>query len=301
MLKLFVCGVGSAMIAQAIAARFYPQKFERSRHFTNNSFGMLRVICGTFLVGTGMALAGTGPTMVPAQLGVGVSSIGYIIGGALVGGTIHSLLEGALNLRTTFKADANADTSIDHHLHAKYSNVAAPLGALFIGCERLFSVFFPTAGEQAALSNALTTPPIVAGLVLGLNQIPLRLIGGVSQGGTRSIMALLNVMTFGKIGARFKLSAPEVKFQFAYVWGGILLGSFAASMVMKLPRPEGFSALESFLGGVIMIIGARTANGCTCGHGISGFSELSFESIAGAASIFAGGIATTFLMGALQA
>lgn len=52
----------------------------------------------------------------------------------------------------------------------------------------------------------------------------------------------------------------------------------------------------AFLGGVILGIGARWANGCTSGHALSGTMQLVASSWVAAIGIFAGGIITAFLM-----
>lgn len=69
---------------------------------------------------------------------------------------------------------------------------------------------------------------------------------------------------------------------------------------MPIPVPGGdlpISVGRAILGGVSMVFGARMAGGCTSGHGISGMSTLSVSSIVTVASIFAGGIGFTALLG----
>lgn len=52
----------------------------------------------------------------------------------------------------------------------------------------------------------------------------------------------------------------------------------------------------AFAGGVIMLFGARLADGCTSGHGISGGLQLAVSSWVFLGAMFAAGIATAFLM-----
>ncbi len=52
----------------------------------------------------------------------------------------------------------------------------------------------------------------------------------------------------------------------------------------------------AFIGGVILGIGARWANGCTSGHALSGTMQLVASSWVAAIGIFAGGIITAFLI-----
>jgi len=52
----------------------------------------------------------------------------------------------------------------------------------------------------------------------------------------------------------------------------------------------------AFLGGAILLFGARLAGGCTSGHGISGSLQLAVSSWVFIATTFAGGIAAAFAL-----
>ena len=52
----------------------------------------------------------------------------------------------------------------------------------------------------------------------------------------------------------------------------------------------------AFLGGVVIIFGARLADGCTSGHGISGSLQLAVSSWTFFLVMFASGIATAFVI-----
>jgi hypothetical protein len=54
--------------------------------------------------------------------------------------------------------------------------------------------------------------------------------------------------------------------------------------------------LAAFLGGVILMFGARLAGGCTSGHGISGSLQLAVSGWLFFASIFASGLVTAALL-----
>lgn len=55
----------------------------------------------------------------------------------------------------------------------------------------------------------------------------------------------------------------------------------------------------SFVGGVLLIVGARLANGCTSGNGISGTSQLSAASWLVLAAMFLSAVVLTFLLRAI--
>ncbi len=54
--------------------------------------------------------------------------------------------------------------------------------------------------------------------------------------------------------------------------------------------------LWAFLGGVLILFGARMADGCTSGHGISGTLQLALSSWTFFLTMFASGVVTAFLM-----
>jgi len=52
----------------------------------------------------------------------------------------------------------------------------------------------------------------------------------------------------------------------------------------------------AFAAGFIMLFGARIADGCTSGHGLSGTAQLAVGSMVAVAAMFAGGIATALTL-----
>lgn len=90
---------------------------------------------------------------------------------------------------------------------------------------------------------------------------------------------------------------------------GMFLGSGIAAMATKRFRQRENPAipamwkeqfgdhkakrlLQAFIGGLLLLFGARLAGGCTSGHMISGISQLTVGSFVFGASIFASGILT---------
>ena len=84
---------------------------------------------------------------------------------------------------------------------------------------------------------------------------------------------------------------------------GLLIGGFIASRLGKDAKPamEMVHASEktpmsryrdAFVGGFLIIVGARIAGGCTSGHIISGITQLSISGMLFAAGVFAAGIIT---------
>jgi len=101
----------------------------------------------------------------------------------------------------------------------------------------------------------------------------------------------------------FQKYALAVDWQFMFLVG-IIIGAFIASRadgsfrVQAVPDmwSERFGtawlprALVAFAGGVIAIYGARLADGCPSGHGLSGLAQMSVSGFISAAGFFIGGI-----------
>ena len=90
---------------------------------------------------------------------------------------------------------------------------------------------------------------------------------------------------------------------------GLLIGGFLASRVGR--RAERAPAVElvhagerttrrryvdAFVGGALLLFGARLAGGCTSGHIISGITQLAVSGIIFAAGVFVAGMATAALL-----
>ena len=89
---------------------------------------------------------------------------------------------------------------------------------------------------------------------------------------------------------------------------GMALGAFVSSRVSGDRPAEPVPALwrarfgaspgkryaAAFLGGAVLMFGARLAGGCTSGHGISGSLQLALSGWVFFASLFASGLVTAF-------
>ncbi len=109
--------------------------------------------------------------------------------------------------------------------------------------------------------------------------------------------------------AYYKLFAPEVDWEWMLVVG-LIVGAFIAAQLGGVFHPgwvperwaQAFGAaplprvIVALIGGLLMGFGARWANGCTSGHGISGSLQLAVSGWIAAACFFAGGIATAMVI-----
>lgn len=159
--------------------------------------------------------------------------------------------------------------------------------------------------------------PYVAGVVIGLLQIPAFLLIETALGASSSYVTIGGMFASWidpstlKIDyvARHVAATGKNWWQVALVIG-IAIGAFVSMKLSGAKRaaisPVWQRALGStsrakryavaFIGGFVLLLGARIADGCTSGHGLSGMAQLSVGSTVAVAAMFAGGIATAMLL-----
>ena len=159
--------------------------------------------------------------------------------------------------------------------------------------------------------------PYVAGVVIGLLQIPAFLLIETALGASSSYVTIGGMFaswidpSILKIDyvARHVAATGKNWWQVALVIG-IAIGAFVSMKLSGAKRaaisPVWQRALGStspakryavaFIGGFLLLLGARIADGCTSGHGLSGMAQLSVGSTVAVAAMFAGGIATAMLL-----
>ena len=159
--------------------------------------------------------------------------------------------------------------------------------------------------------------PYAAGILIGLLQIPAFLIIETALGASSSYVTVgagiagLVDPSLLNIDYVAKHVAANVKnlWQVALV-SGIALGAFVSMKLSGAVRApispirtralgspsKGLRYAVAFAAGFLMLFGARIADGCTSGHGLSGMAQLSVGSTVAVAAMFAGGIAIALLL-----
>ena len=159
--------------------------------------------------------------------------------------------------------------------------------------------------------------PYAAGILIGLLQIPAFLIIETALGASSSYVTIggliagwidPSVLNIDYV-ARHVAATGKNWWQVALV-GGVAVGAFL-SMKLANSRRQPISPIwqralgsaspakryaVAFIGGFVMLLGARIADGCTSGHGLSGMAQLAVGSTVAVAAMFAGGIAAAFLL-----
>ena len=173
--------------------------------------------------------------------------------------------------------------------------------------------------------NAIPQPVVVAesarartlprwallGAIFGLvSAASIALWGPIGVSGTypRFIGALLRLLSPGYAEANTYLvkmgdfAKPETFLVLGLLIGGFAAARFSADRAPRLelihPGQTSTTARyrDAFLGGFLIIFGARLAGGCTSGHIISGITQLSVSGLIFGAAVFASGILTAHLL-----
>lgn len=157
--------------------------------------------------------------------------------------------------------------------------------------------------------------PYLAGAFLGLLAIvsviaTTKLIGKTSYLGASTTFVRAAGLVEKKIASDhvalndyFTKTKVKVDWQFMLVLG-IFLGAFISSIMDKSFKIEsvpptweerfgpsiGKRAIGAFVGGIVAMIGARMADGCPSGHGLSGMMQLSVSSLVALAMFFGVGV-----------
>ncbi|WP_321530056.1 YeeE/YedE thiosulfate transporter family protein [uncultured Desulfuromonas sp.] len=155
-------------------------------------------------------------------------------------------------------------------------------------------------GILAVLSVVVTTVVLDKGKYLGASTTFVRASGLIEQAVAPQHVA---------DNAYFQSKKVKVDWQMLFVLG-IFAGAFISSRLGGSAKSEsvppiwrerfGNSALKrgvgAFIGGAILLFGARMAGGCPSGHGLSGNMQLSVSSLLALVFFMVGGIITARLL-----
>ena len=254
------------------------------------------IILGGLIFGVGMGILGYCPGTLAISAGEGSIDAGIGILGGLLGGLSYTL---ALPLIAPALGPNLGALSLNTLLgtNALFFAVLIGTGAAFIGIAFLLD----------KLDHGTDRKWIYAGIALALlNSVVF--LGSLTNRpiGASTAFPYLGDLLAGAVNNDYfnKIKTPgnwEVIF---------LLGSFAAGLILSLIKREfkftlihntwrkrkgsapSLRAFWAFIGGFILIFGARMAGGCTSGHILSGGMQLALSSLTFAVFVFIGLLVT---------
>ncbi|KAG6095055.1 hypothetical protein E4U30_002790 [Claviceps sp. LM220 group G6] len=252
-------------------------------------------ILGGALLGMGMALGGSCPGALYAQLAAGVRSGWYALNGAIVGGILWTgiVSKGVQRLREKNAVRPERGV-VNEQLGLSRGTTVLLLETACVGAiVATMTLHTPASGSNYSTS-ASRIPGAVGGLLIGGAQLvsilTRRSMVGIS-GSYEEIGTLFWRLVRGADTTAKPASYGNILFASgvaAGAWGFLKLLPGLVSAPTHLVSPR-----LAMTGGVLMAVGSRMAGGCTSGHGISGISLLSVSSVVT--------IVTAFVVGALVA
>ncbi|KAL1853847.1 hypothetical protein Plec18167_007166 [Paecilomyces lecythidis] len=282
-LKVFLAASSSSVLAISLY-----EKLSR-RELSRRPQSSLSLICpydgniiGGAMLGIGMAMTGACPGSIPIQFTLGMPSGRYLLMGGVLGGITYAFLARTLGKSCRSEQAQTLPKKLGISPNAAVLMFEAMAVSMIMVARSLHS------------SGKSFFDPTVAGLIVGATQLA-TLILTKAPIGVSTFYEDIGNWFWDCLGYKDKGSTKPLfpmSRAIAFV-GGIMVSS------LILPRvvPEAIfresldiSPLKSILGAMVMILGARTAGGCTSGHGISGMSMMGISSFITIASVFAGGI-----------
>lgn len=282
---LLTVGVGAILLSISIGlglAQFHVKPFVTGG-----------LIIGGLIFGAGMAILGYCPGTLAVSAGEGsLDALTGIVGG-LLGGLIYSVVLPSINGVLGPDLGKISLFSLTGNIPVLYYLLTFVIGSAII-----YSAFFIHKKEKASDKKWITAGVALAVLdvVVFLSATNNRPIGASTSypwladtiAGLNNNTYLNNISTPGSWEGIFLLGAMIAAFV-----GALAKKEFKFTMVhdnwKKYKNSSAISrAAWAFVGGFILIFGARMAGGCTSGHIISGGMQLALSSIVFGVFVFAG-------------
>jgi len=247
-----------------------------------------------------MALTGACPGTVLVQIATGTSSGLPVFVGATIGGMLWSRFGYCVKCRdpTASKSNDKDCTCTEDEPTIYAATQISETQAVFIYNVFCYALVLSASYLMPNISSSPRLNPVIGGLAIGAAQAASLVLTGSAIGVSTAYETIGDYLdrfigvSMNKNGAQPSLN--PVAFVF-----GMLCGSWGLTKVLDVRAIEEtahISWVQALIGGVALIIGARTAGGCTSGHGISGMSTLSKSSFLTVGSMFGGGIAVSALL-----
>jgi len=283
-------------------------------------------VIGGVLLGTGMALAGSCPGTVLAQIGAGIlkngvpALVGAVMAGTLWSGYLRPRLrarserlrkEGRMKRTPCEEPSKTVHEALGIGRYVATAAFEGLLGAAVAGLTWVSmssrpsppaSVSAVSAGRFESIISAIR--PAAGGLLIGLAQLVSLLLRksavGVStayeDAGEFLWWPLYSPESESDSDAEAKerpsLTTSSILFATGIVAGSRAVAVLMPGMLLDVANVPTIPVWQGILGGFLMVLGARIAGGCTSGHGITGMSLLSVSSFVTIGSALAAGFFT---------
>lgn len=290
-LIVFVSAVAASMLVGGVLDFVVPSLYERTRSGRKDRAGYVRTVIGGCGVGIGLAICGSGPTILPTQLAAGTGTAWATLVGMLAGALCYSIFDHFYGEGISCPLRLADKTNLDDRLEIRFCYIGIPVGVLVFGGVAALNLAYLTPERDSpklqlgpSWGTSKAWPAIVLGACIGGLQIVYRVLGQRGQGGATSFMSVISTLTCGKLAPKQLLWDSEkgglkigMLWQPAFVFIGTSLGSLAARETGS-PIPPGLTYWRAVVGGFVVLFSARISNSCTCG-GITLAGESNLEGL----------------------
>lgn len=313
MLKAFLSATTAGLVSFILLSIFPPTRslFDKVRSTfagTVEPKKSIAFVMGGAILGMGMTVSGACPGMVVIQMGAGVKNAFVTLAGCYTGALLYAAVKPLLEPLLMVKGQSS-ESCVDKKVSVSYFKLAAALATMLSGVAFLADYLVPWTSEvqvspaTVGFFEQKSWSPILAGLIMGSLQLVVAFTVKDSLGGSSSYCTLLSqvrpVRNWFSYLSGFQ-SGIENWWQVAY-WLGALGGAgLSAHLSGTWGQGEGVIPWVGFVGGAMMLFGARMASGCTSGHGLSGMALLSLPAFLAVPSMFAGGMGLAFALNLLH-
>ncbi|KAI0426190.1 hypothetical protein F5Y09DRAFT_71727 [Xylaria sp. FL1042] len=250
-------------------------------------------IIGGYMLGVGMTLSGSCPGTVFAQVGAGVRSGLYTLGGSLLGGIIYSgfLRPSLASLKSKNPCTPPKPESLTIHGALGISETVA-----FAGIEAMFAGVVAVISALGLVKTRGLVGPVLGGFVIAGAQLFSALTRRTLLGTSASFEEFGDYVSWVLRGGG---DGKPKSYNSMAVVTGMMIGALGLSLTSTFPRAvldADINTTRLVLGGIFLVVGSRIGGGCTSGHGITGISLLSVSSFVSVAAMFAGAFTTAALI-----
>lgn len=279
-----------------------------------------------------MAITGVCPGTNLVAIGSGVKYSMFTYAGQLVGALLFASLFSSIKKAVPRFQSKGKSTLIDEFFNLSYPATSLVFGLLVSGALYLLEIYEPFAVEISRLEPVLSEygstwntssfsllamvswHPVVAGIVVGSIQLFLTMAVGLQLGNSSQYVYLASFVgkhvispesysayfsSVSKKASSWSQAVQSIGVVFGISHVYLILGAWLSlqlSGTSITPAASHASPLQAFLGGIVLIVGARLAGGCPSGHGLTGMAKLSVGSFVSVAFMFiGGGLAALFL------
>ncbi|KAI1757049.1 hypothetical protein F4782DRAFT_213021 [Xylaria castorea] len=294
MVQTFLAASGASTLVVTLCQKLGYLQVKPRNYSSLGLFGPLDGnVIGGCLLGIGMTLSGSCPGTVFAQVGAGVHSGFYTLGGCLLGGIAWSgFLRPAL---ASTKHKSRVEPPKPEHLTI-HGALGTSQAAAVVGVGAVFAGVVAAISALGLVKTQGLVDPVLGGLLIAGAQLFSALARKTLLGTSASFEECGDYVSWL---VRSGGDGKPKSYSSTAVVTGVTVGAFGLSRFAPLPQMPPAVAIDTtrlVLGGVLLAIGSRMGGGCTSGHGITGISLLSVSSFVTVAAMFLGAFGTAVLL-----